>query len=497
MKTIMKKFNSVVVLAVVFVFGLAGSNSAFAATTPSLGAAATYGVIASTYTNTTAGTTITGDIGFTTGPAVAPLGAHTNYGSGAPYATAGTDQNGALSALASQACTFTFAAGAIDLAADTTHGSIGVYAPGVYCTLGAASIGTAGITLNGAGTYIFRVDGALTSVANSAVTLTGGASACDVFWTPTSATTLGANSTFGGTNIDASGITIGSTVTWTGRALAFGGTVTTDTDTITVPTCTVPTPPIPATLHVIKQVVNNNGGTATASLFNLHVKLSGTDVTGSPAVGTATPGTSYSLSAGTYVVSEDANASYTQSFSGDCNSSGSVTLSAGDNKTCTITNDDISAVIIPATLHVIKQVVNNNGGTATASLFNLHVKLSGTDVTGSPAVGTATPGTSYSLSAGTYVVSEDANASYTQSFSGDCNSSGSVTLSAGDNKTCTITNDDIAAPVSAPAPTPVPQLPNTGIAPDDNSSAPWNIIIPTGIFIALFSFLLARKKLAI
>ncbi|MFH0852272.1 MAG: ice-binding family protein [bacterium] len=391
----MKIFNKVlvvVVVAVTFILGLAGPIAVFAATTPSLGSAATYGVLSSTYTNTTAGTTINGDVGFTTGPAVAPLGTHTNYGSGAPYSTAGTNQGSALSALASQPCTFTFAAGAIDLAADTTHGPIGIYTPGVYCTSGAASIGTGGITLSGSGTYIFRISGALTTVANSVVTLAG-ASACDVFWTPTAATTLGANSTFVGTNIDDSGITIGSTVTWTGQALAFGGTVTTDTDTITVPTCAAP-PPASATLHVIKQVVNNNGGTATASLFNLHVKLSGTDVAGSPATGVISPGRSYTLAAGTYVVSEDANASYTQSFSGDCNSSGSVTLTSGDNKTCTITNDDIAAVIVPP----------------------------------------------------------------------------------------------------APTPAPTPALPNTGIGPNDISSIPWNIIIPAGIFIALFSFYLARKR---
>lgn len=241
----MKIFNNkvlLVVLAAVFTFGLSGSVAVLAATTPSLGTAATYGILSSTYTNTAAGTTITGDVGFSTGPAVVPGGTHTNYGSAAPYTTAGTDQGAALTSLNGQACTFTFAAGAIDLAADTTHGAIGVYTPGVYCTSGAASIGTAGITLNGAGTYIFRINGALTSAANSVVALSGGASACDVFWTPTSATTLGANSTFRGTNIDASGITIGSAVTWTGQALAFGGTVTTDTDTIAVPTCVVATP---------------------------------------------------------------------------------------------------------------------------------------------------------------------------------------------------------------------------------------------------------------
>ncbi len=237
----MKIFNKVsaALLAVVFALVMNSPNSVFAATTPDLGASSSYAVIGSTYTNTVPGTTITGDIGFTTPPAVVPAGIHNNYGSSAPYSAAGSDQNNALSTLATQACTFTFASGAIDLATDTTHGPIGVYTPGVYCTSapGAASIGTGGITLSGAGTYIFRINGALTTVANSNVTLAG-VSACDVFWTPTGATTLGANSTFTGTDIDASGITVGDNVSWLGRALAFGETVTTSVDdNITVPTC--------------------------------------------------------------------------------------------------------------------------------------------------------------------------------------------------------------------------------------------------------------------
>ncbi len=239
---IFKKFLAGIA-ALSLVLGFGGLMAALAATTPSLGIAASYSILSSTYTNTTAGTTISGDIGFTTGPAVVPGGVHTNYGSGAPYSTAGTDQGSALTSLNGQACTFTFASGAIDLATDTTHGTIRIYTPGVYCISGAASIGTAGITLDGAGTYVFRITGALTSVANSSVSLTNGASSCDVFWTPVAATTLGANSTFAGTDINAAGITLGSNVTWNGRALAFGGTVTTAVgDTITVPTCSISTP---------------------------------------------------------------------------------------------------------------------------------------------------------------------------------------------------------------------------------------------------------------
>jgi LPXTG-motif cell wall-anchored protein len=239
----MKIFKvSIATLAVIGILSLSSSTIVFAATTPSLGAAASFSVLSSTYSNTVAGTTINGDLGYTSAPAVLPMLNGASHIGDAVYNQAGMDQGAALANLNSQACTFTFATGVIDLATDTTHGTIGVYTPGVYCTSGAASIGTAGITLNGSGTYIFRVVGALTTVANSSVALSNGASACNVFWTPTAATTLGANSTFIGTNIDPSGITIGSTVTQIGRSLAFGGTVTSNADTVSVPTCTGSTP---------------------------------------------------------------------------------------------------------------------------------------------------------------------------------------------------------------------------------------------------------------
>ena len=228
---------TVAVLGMAVVLGLAGPITALAAaTTPSLGAAATFGVLASTYTNTLAGT-INGDLGYTTPPDTATTVNGTTYVANGTYTQAGLDQATALANLNSQTATYTFPIGAVVLDTNTTRGgTTGEYTPGVYVVNGAMSIDTpAGITLNGEGTYIFRSSGALNTAANSKITLSNGASACDVFWVPT-ATTLGANSTFIGTDIDNAAITVGSTVTWTGRALAFGKTVTTNNDTITVPT---------------------------------------------------------------------------------------------------------------------------------------------------------------------------------------------------------------------------------------------------------------------
>lgn len=233
------KKTGLISLTVILVLALfTVSPTTYAATSPGLGMANTFGILSSTYTNTAPGTNIDGDLGYTTPPALAPTVTGTTHAANSIYTQAGIDQGTALTGLNNQPCTFTFAPGAIDLASDTTHGPVGVYTPGVYCITGAASVGGGGtITLNGSGTYIFRMDGALNTSANSVVAVSNGASACDVWWTPTAATTLGANSTFIGTDIDASGITIGNLVTWAGRALAFGGTVSTDTDTISVPAC--------------------------------------------------------------------------------------------------------------------------------------------------------------------------------------------------------------------------------------------------------------------
>jgi hypothetical protein len=102
------------------------------------------------------------------------------------------------------ACTFTFAPGAIDLSTDTTHGPVGQYGPGVYCIDGAASIGTAGINLNGAGPYVFKINGALTTVVGSHVTFNGATGDCNtnagaLFWSSTAAFSSAANAQFSGT----------------------------------------------------------------------------------------------------------------------------------------------------------------------------------------------------------------------------------------------------------------------------------------------------------
>lgn len=264
------------------------ASASLAAASPSLGMASTFSILSSTYTNTASGTTLNGDLGYTTPPAVTPTVNGATHMADSVYNQAGIDQGTALAALNSQPCTFTFAPGAIDLASDTTHGATGVYAPGVYCISGAASIGGGGtITMSGSGTYIFRMTGALNTSASSVVALQS-ASACDIWWTPGAATTLGANSTFMGTDIDDAGITIGNQVTWTGKALAFGGTVSTTSDTITVGTCTTATPtpaPLPTATPAVTSTATPTPAAATSSTATPSVSASASPVPGLPNTG--------------------------------------------------------------------------------------------------------------------------------------------------------------------------------------------------------------------
>jgi uncharacterized repeat protein (TIGR01451 family) len=174
-----------------------------------------------------------------------------------------------------------------------------------------------------------------------------------------------------------------------------------------------------------------SGGPEVAADFTMTV--TGTNVSSSSFPGSEAS-TTITLDPGAYSVGEATDTSYTETLGAGC----SGTATSGQNLTCLVTNNYITPT--PATLHVIKFIA---GGTLGPSAFMVHVRdASGTDVSNSPLPGAAIPGTLYSLPAGNYTVSEDANASYVQTFDGFC-PGGNVSLSAGQDLTCTIINTDI------------------------------------------------------
>ncbi|MDO8575700.1 MAG: hypothetical protein Q7R90_00090 [bacterium] len=192
-------------------------------------------------------------------------------------------------------------------------------------------------------------------------------------------------------------------------------------------------PPVPATIKVNKVVINDDGGTKVIADFPLLVD---TTAVVSGAINTFSPGT--------YTVTETNQPGYASTFSGDCNSSGTITISAGQNKVCTITNNDIAVPPVPATIQVIKVVTNDDGGTKVIADFPLFVSTAtATTSVVSSAVNTFSPGT--------YTVSETNQPGYAASFSGDCDAAGTITITAGQNKVCTLTNNDIAVVVTPPS----------------------------------------------
>src|SRR6185437_10284018 len=78
--------------------------------------------------------------------------------------------------------------------------------------------------------------------------LINGAQACNVFWQVGSSATLGTNSSFIGSIMALTSISVTTGTTVLGRALARNGSVTLDTNTFTAPVCAAPpTTPPPST----------------------------------------------------------------------------------------------------------------------------------------------------------------------------------------------------------------------------------------------------------
>lgn len=190
-------------------------------------------------------------------------------------------------------------------------------------------------------------------------------------------------------------------------------------------TCVVTNDDIAPHLKMIKHVINDNGSSATASDFWIYIY--GNNPSPSSFSGSET-GTDIKIGPGYYYVNENWNQEYNPNYSTDCY--GEINL--GDNKTCTITNNDKPK----AQLTVIKHVINDDGGIANASDFSIYIYSNYNEPTSFQGSET---GTNVTLVEGYYSVSESYNGSdYFQSYSTDCNGY----IQPGEIRTCTITNDD-------------------------------------------------------
>lgn len=207
-------------------------------------------------------------------------------------------------------------------------------------------------------------------------------------------------------------------------------------DTAQKYTCTVtnsPVDPDTANLNITKVLVDAPVGTL-ASQFLYNLSLNGFPSGSSTAFGDDGFVTVGNIEVGTtvQVTEQDPGALWTASYSADCGATSPVAMDA-DGLSCVITNTYVGPTM--GTLHVVKELVQDNGGAATAD--NFAFQIDGGVATAFEADGQ----NDIVLTAGTYDITEVAASGYTTTY----NNCTDVVVPAGGEATCTITNDDMAA----------------------------------------------------
>ena len=221
----------VLVLAASLVMAVA---TATAATSPTLGAAGSYSVLAGTTVTCTGSTTVVGDVGVSPGSAI--TGFPVPCIAGPPGTTHAADQNAADAQLANTAAfgfidqgpctgTYQFGTGNIDLATANL-------VAGVYCADTFTLDGT--LTLSGTGVWIFKSAGTL--ITSGSANVVGG-DPCNVWWREVSSATLGTGTQLTGNILALTSITLNTGAALNGRALAQTGGVDLHGNVITGAAC--------------------------------------------------------------------------------------------------------------------------------------------------------------------------------------------------------------------------------------------------------------------
>jgi len=201
-----------------------------------LATAESFAVLGGSTVTNTGPTTIVGNLGVSPGLAVTgfPPGTVTGgviHAGDAVALQAQADLTTAYNTLAGQTCEHDFTG--LDLGGLTLI-------PGVYCFSSSAQL-TGMLTLDAQGdpgaVFLFQIGSTLTTASNASVLLINGAQGCNAFWQVGSSATLGTTTTFVGSILALTSISLTTGVRVFGRALARNGAVTMDTNRIEMATC--------------------------------------------------------------------------------------------------------------------------------------------------------------------------------------------------------------------------------------------------------------------
>jgi type VI secretion system secreted protein VgrG len=222
-----------------------GLPLASAQTNPPLGAAQSYAVLAASTVTNTGSSVVSGDLGVSPGSAVVgfPPGTVVSGTIHAADAAALAAQNSTTTAyndLAGQACTQVLTGQ--DLGSRTLTA-------GVYCYATSAQL-TGTLTLDAQGdpgaVFVFKTGSTLTTASGASVVMSNSASPCNVYWQVGSSATLGTSTSFAGSILALTSITLNTGANATGRLLARTGAVTLDTNNVSVLPCALgPVPTLP------------------------------------------------------------------------------------------------------------------------------------------------------------------------------------------------------------------------------------------------------------
>ena len=179
-------------------------------------------------------TSVTGDIGVSSGGSV------TGFPPGTLTGATHTEDSAVAKAILDLSAAYLDAVsrsvGAVPVAGDLSGQT---FTSGLYKSISSLSVASGSLTLDAKGDpnaiFIFQMESTLTMGTGSQIILAGSASAANVFWQVGTSATLGTNSVFNGSILADQSITLNTGATVNGRLLAQTGPVTLASNTITSP----------------------------------------------------------------------------------------------------------------------------------------------------------------------------------------------------------------------------------------------------------------------